>query len=454
MLVLGLEDLSVPWRILIGAVLLVDGRLHKSTLEMLQEEAAISLIVETLWQDRFSNIRLQRIFLELLYEMCRIQKIPIRELQKISKEFLEFLFSVVENKAGYDTTDPYNMAAMKVILALNEQYMIAVLSGHSPDESDEEEQEENANQESISLRNKTFDILKKDGDMYRAFGENMVFIFNRGADKCIQLMMLKLLYLIFTTKETFQYMYLNDLKVVVGVIIRELHDLPFEEEDLRNTYLRILHPLLQNTQIRYEQYKKDELLSLLEVFANPSCANSHAISENTQRLAYRCLRVDWLGYCSPIISPITSLSEQNTGVSIETRSSSNSEYIDRKQTSSVPLIEMSPVTSISSASSSTTDVTEMPKLRHSSSHNHLLVTHHKRPPRPSPRKLQAMQIRNTSAIEVATLVKTHTPPPPPPRHRNLSLPGSQILEGRPSSTPPPPPRPRMMRIGTPVGPCP
>jgi hypothetical protein len=54
-------------------------------------------------------------------------------------------------------------------------------------------------------------------------------------DTSFQLLILKLLYLIFTTPETYEYFYNNDLRVLVDVFIRELHDLPDDAESVSPT---------------------------------------------------------------------------------------------------------------------------------------------------------------------------------------------------------------------------
>ena len=51
-------------------------------------------------------------------------------------------------------------------------------------------------------------------------------------DTSLQLLILKLLYLIFTTPETYEYFYSNDLRVLVDVFIRELYDLPDDAESV------------------------------------------------------------------------------------------------------------------------------------------------------------------------------------------------------------------------------
>ena len=83
----------------------------------------------------------------------------------------------------------------------------------------------------------------------------------------MQLLILKILYLLFTTKGTSEYFYTNDLRVLVDVFLREIVDLDEDSESvcrpsdpssptshvlpqLRHTYLRVLHPLLTKTQLR------------------------------------------------------------------------------------------------------------------------------------------------------------------------------------------------------------
>jgi hypothetical protein len=53
---------------------------------------------------------------------------------------------------------------------------------------------------------------------------------NTSEDMCMQLLILKILYLLFTTPGTQEYFYTNDLRVLLDVFIRELVDLPDEAE--------------------------------------------------------------------------------------------------------------------------------------------------------------------------------------------------------------------------------
>ena len=59
----------------------------------------------------------------------------------------------------------------------------------------------------------------------------------------MQLLVLKLLYLLFTTNGTSEYFYTNDLRVLVDVFLRELVDLDEESESVRSSPSSILSSL-------------------------------------------------------------------------------------------------------------------------------------------------------------------------------------------------------------------
>lgn len=56
---------------------------------------------------------------------------------------------------------------------------------------------------------------------------------------CVSLLILKVLYLLFTTSGTQEFFYTNDLCVLVDVFIRELHDLGEESEGVRRSLFRV-----------------------------------------------------------------------------------------------------------------------------------------------------------------------------------------------------------------------
>lgn len=120
----------------------------------------------------------------------------------------------------------------------------------------------------------------------------------RSGETSLQLLILKLLYLLFTTHSTREYFYTNDLHVLVDILLRNLLDLPADAPaavSLRHTYLRVLHPLLAHTQLRHSpHYKRDQLRRTLFVLANVGHAHFAPADDTTVRLVGRCLAVEWL----------------------------------------------------------------------------------------------------------------------------------------------------------------
>ena len=162
-----------------------------------------------------------------------------------------------------------------------------------------------------ALTNRILKLLSSHGPSYRTFGENLILLLNRESTLSAQLLILKLLYLLFTTPSTYEYFYTNDLHVLVDVIIRNLLDLdpgqngsglPYDDtmldgqRMLRHTYLRVLCPLLKNTQLAQEgnNYKREDLRKVLFLLVNRSSAHFAPVDETVIRLVLRCKQIDWL----------------------------------------------------------------------------------------------------------------------------------------------------------------
>lgn len=123
----------------------------------------------------------------------------------------------------------------------------------------------------------------------------------------MQLLVLKLLYLLFRTEGMSEYFYTNDLCVLVDVFLREIGNIDEDNESvrsvsplgclvlnslqLRHTYLRVLHPLLTKTQLRSMPYKRAQIVHTLEsLIENESIRD---IDPTTKRLVQRCLSGEW-----------------------------------------------------------------------------------------------------------------------------------------------------------------
>lgn len=148
---------------------------------------------------------------------------------------------------------------------------------------------------SAPLTNRVIKLLSLHGSSCMTFGENIILLLNRETETSLQLLILKLLYLLFTTRETYEYFYTNDLHVLLDVIIRNLLDLPNELISLRHTYLRVLYPLLAHTQLNQPpHYKRDEIVKVLSILGGSANTHWEPADETTVRLVERVAKVPWL----------------------------------------------------------------------------------------------------------------------------------------------------------------
>ncbi|KAJ5814737.1 hypothetical protein N7474_006514 [Penicillium riverlandense] len=282
---------------LIASFLLFDGRQNELAFQMMNEEGVFARLLELIQALRRDEMDggagLHRLLMDLLYEMSRIQRVKIEDLVLVDDDFIRCLFDLIEN-LSYDVSDPYHYPVIRVLLVLNEQFMI---SAHNPADNE---------QTSNQLTNKVIKILSVYGGMYKTFGENIILLINREAETSLQLLTLKLLYLIFTTPSTYEYFFTNDLHVLVDILIRNLLDLPEEAAALRHTYLRVLYPLLAHTQLRQPpHYKREELRRLLSILGRSQNSDGNEaeherilhfedVDDTTRRLVSRCATVEWL----------------------------------------------------------------------------------------------------------------------------------------------------------------
>ncbi|TFB06863.1 Protein dip1 [Trichoderma ghanense] len=277
------EDEAGPLHAIV-CMLLLDGHRDEATFPRMIQEACFPRLLELI-SSRYLNDdpRLHRFLLQLMYEMSRVERLSPEDLALVDDDFIHLLFGLIEGVSS-DVNDPYHYPTIRVLLVLNEQYMLASTDtvtnpGSAPE----------------PLTNRIVKCLSLHGPRYRTFGENIILLLNRETETSLQLLILKLLYLLFTTKATYEYFYTNDLRVLLDVIIRNLMDLPDERMSLRHTYLRILYPLLAHTQMNQPpHYKKDEVLRVVRILRGSQNAHFAPADPTTLRLVNRVAKVSWL----------------------------------------------------------------------------------------------------------------------------------------------------------------
>ena len=198
--------------------------------------------------------------------------------------FIHALFAIIESYS-FDASDPYHYPVIRVLLILNEQYMVLSALSHET---------------GAVLTNRVMKAISTNISNYKTFGENLILLLNRESETSLQLLILKLLYLIFSGRTTAEYFYTNDLHVLLDVILRNLLDLPAEDEAmqaLRHTYLRVLSPLIANSQLKRPGmgYKKPEINQVLHMLSGEVQGPHFApVDATTVRLVGRCRSVSWL----------------------------------------------------------------------------------------------------------------------------------------------------------------
>ncbi|PBL03917.1 hypothetical protein ARMGADRAFT_953099 [Armillaria gallica] len=230
-------------------------------------------------EDGVIEAKLRLVGVRLLYEVCRWQKLSVAELRVFDDSFIDYLFDLVE-QTRHVQDETFNYSVIRLIVAFNEQFMVASICDR---------------EQSGVEKNRVLRVLMRRLGSSKTFGENMIFMLNRAQrtpdDLCMQLLVLKLIYLLFTTKGTEEYFYTNDLCVLVDVFLREVVDLDEDSESLRHTYLRVLHPLLTKTQLKDVPYKRPQIKYALESLVRDS--RIHDINPTTKRLVERCLGGQW-----------------------------------------------------------------------------------------------------------------------------------------------------------------
>lgn len=267
----------------IANFLLLEGRSDDETFKQMIEEGCFPKMVELINGRRDEDRRLHRLLLELMYEMARIERLRVADLLSIDDNFVIYMFQLIEALSD-DVDDPYHYPIIRVLLVLNEQYMVASTIAAV-----------DASEATGPVTNRVIKILSIHGPVFRTFGENIILLLNRETETSLQLLILKLLYLLFTTKATYEYFYTNDLRVLLDVIIRNLLDLPDESMPLRHTYLRVLYPLLAHTQLSHPpHYKKAEILKVLQILGGEGNVHFAPADDTTLRLVDRVSKVKWL----------------------------------------------------------------------------------------------------------------------------------------------------------------
>ncbi|XP_023940487.1 NCK-interacting protein with SH3 domain [Bicyclus anynana] len=168
-------------------------------------------------------------------------KLPITHFEQLGVEFAQFLLELIENPPETDMDEQIPDLFLTLLLAYNLQF-------ENPFES--------------LLLNALESI-----DNAKTFCEKVLLLLNREEDP-VHIFdhepapphsVLKLVIDLFSRKKTADHFYTNDLKVAIGIIVRQLADL-CPGDIRRQQYLKILQGIVRNTDYGAHLYRRDDLL--------------------------------------------------------------------------------------------------------------------------------------------------------------------------------------------------
>lgn len=117
---------------LAAAFLLLDGRQHETAFELMNKEGAFPRLAQLIKERVDDEMGFHRLLLELLYEMCRIQRLSQEDLsaftceghttpadlttESVDGKLVLYLFQVIESISN-DVDDPYHYPIIRVLVS-------------------------------------------------------------------------------------------------------------------------------------------------------------------------------------------------------------------------------------------------------------------------------------------------------------------------------------------------
>lgn len=239
---LNIDLLELNMKFIISYILLFEIKKNLNSIELILKYQGFTVIYNTLYtqfaylskydmtvntdsnsdgdKEKFTDIEVSiingmkqicTVLMDIMYQIFKYCKCSISNVQIIDDFFIHFLITTIRA----DTLDDlFNNAEFKLVLAINEQY---IMFGKE-----------------YNIENKILKyVINNNFSTNKVFSELLLLTFNRSKDPSLQIMMCKLLYLILSNKSkqiAENFFYLNDLNVLVDVLIRELQDISDQNE--------------------------------------------------------------------------------------------------------------------------------------------------------------------------------------------------------------------------------
>lgn len=218
--------------------ILVENRPHALFLKALVEEAkALNWIIKVLITFDNDN-EITTMALSFLRSACYyLRPLSIQEKRKLDGDLIQFLCELALRNMD-DIDEQVFHAALKAILCVNLQF-------------------------SSFEENPLLQVISSGQSQLSLLGNAIIAILNRGENTSDVEICLKFLKDLYSNLSTSDFFFINDFKVLIDIIIRQLIDLD-QEDKWRILYLEILYSILINHPSYHELlYKKEEIVSVV-----------------------------------------------------------------------------------------------------------------------------------------------------------------------------------------------
>ncbi len=84
--------------------------------ELMKEEGLFLRLVELVKEKREEDRTMWEVALELLYEMSRMQRLKIEDLEAVDDNVIKYLFELVEQDPDDPENDPYHYGVIRILV--------------------------------------------------------------------------------------------------------------------------------------------------------------------------------------------------------------------------------------------------------------------------------------------------------------------------------------------------
>ncbi len=85
---------------------------------MMNREGSFTRLLELIKEGKKSDGKLHRLLLELMYEMCRMQRLSAEDFNNVDDDFVMYLFQIIEELSD-DVNDPYHYPVIRVLVSVS-----------------------------------------------------------------------------------------------------------------------------------------------------------------------------------------------------------------------------------------------------------------------------------------------------------------------------------------------